>query len=138
MPVYFYTEKFQVTIDNYLNRMFPNLKIGICFQCYPELEISKLNYNKKVYIYRIIQELATNIQKHALASNVNFHLIGHEEQITIMAEDDVIGFDKNKITRGIGLNNIKRRVTIYDGKMKVDTKIGSGTTIIIDIPNKIL
>tara|TARA_B100000767_G_scaffold62024_1_gene57900 strand:+ start:1037 stop:2758 length:1722 start_codon:yes stop_codon:yes gene_type:complete len=138
MPVYFYTEKFQVTIDNYLNRMFPNLKIGICFQCYPEEEISKLNYNKKIYIYRIIQELATNIQRHALASNVNFHLTGHKDQITIMAEDDGIGFDKDKIVRGIGLNNIKRRVTIYDGKMKVDTKVGSGTTIIIDIPNKIL
>ena len=118
--------------------MFPNLKIGICFQCYPEEEISKLNYNKKIYIYRIIQELATNIQRHALASNVNFHLTGHKDQITIMAEDDGIGFDKDKIVRGIGLNNIKRRVTIYDGKMKIDTKIGSGTTIIIDIPNKIL
>ena len=137
MPIYFHSEKFKDTIDNYLNRMFPNLKIGICFQCYPEKEISKLNYNKKIYIYRIIQELSTNIQKHAIATNVNIHLIGHQDHITIMAEDNGVGFDKKKINSGIGLNNIKRRVTLYDGKMKIDSQIGDGTTIIIDIPNKI-
>ena len=133
-PVYFHTEKFKVTIDNYLNRMFPNLKIGICFQCYPEKEISKLSYNKKIYVYRIIQELATNIQKHAYATNVNIYLTGHQNHLTIMAEDNGIGFDEKTIKRGIGLNNIKRRVTLYDGKMKIDTKKGNGTTIIIDIP----
>ena len=133
-PVYFHTEKFKVTIDNYLNRMFPNLKIGICFQCYPEKEISKLSYNKKKYVYRIIQELATNIQKHAYATNVNIYLTGHQNHLTIMAEDNGIGFDEKTIKRGIGLNNIKRRVTLYDGKMKIDSKKGNGTTIIIDMP----
>jgi len=133
-PVYFHTEKFKVTIENYLNRMFPNLKIGICFQCYPEKEISKLSYNKKKYVYRIIQELATNIQKHAYATNVNIYLTGHQNHLTIMAEDNGIGFDEKTIKRGIGLNNIKRRVTLYDGKMKIDSKKGNGTTIIIDMP----
>ena len=133
-PVYFHTEKFKVTIHNYLNRIFPNLEIGMCFQCYPEKAISELSYNKKIYIYRIIQELATNIQKHSLATNVNIHLIGHQNQLTIMAEDNGIGFDEKTIKRGIGLNNIKRRVTLYDGKMKIDSKPGNGTTIIIDIP----
>ena len=137
MPIYFHTEKIKDTIDNYLRRMFPNLKIGICFQCYPEKEISQLSYIKKIYIYRIIQELATNIQKHAFATNVNIHLIGRQNQITIMAEDNGIGFDEKKITEGIGISNIKRRVTLYDGKMKIDSKTGNGTTIIIDIPNKI-
>ena len=135
MPVYFHTEKFKDTIDNYLRRIFPNLKIGVCFQCYPESEISQLSYNKKIYIYRIIQELATNIQKHALATNVNIHLIGHQTYLTIMAEDNGIGFDEKKATRGIGLSNIRRRATLYDGKMKIDSKLGNGTTIIIDIPN---
>ena len=133
-PVYFHTEKFKVTIHNYLNRIFPNLKIGMCFQCYPEKAISELSYNKKIYIYRIIQELATNIQKHSLATNVNIHLIGHQNQLTIMAEDNGIGFDEKTKKRGIGLNNIKRRVTLYDGKMKIDSKPGNGTTIIIDLP----
>ena len=133
-PVYFKTEKFKDTINNYLNRILPNLKIGICFQCYPEKEISELSYNKKIHVYRIIQELASNIQRHARATNVNIHLTGHQNHLTIMAEDNGIGFDEKKIKKGIGLNNIKRRVTIYDGKMKIDSKIGNGTTIIIDIP----
>ena len=133
-PVYFKTEKFKDTINNYLNRILPNLKIGICFQCYPEKEISELSYNKKIHVYRIIQELASNIQRHARATNVNIHLTGHQNHLTIMAEDNGIGFDEKKIKKGIGLNNIKRRVTIYDGKMKIDSKKGNGTTIIIDIP----
>ena len=135
-PVYFHTEKFKVTIDNYLQRTFSDLGIGICFQCYPEKEISKLSYNIKKNIYRIIQELATNIEKHAYATNVNIHLTGHQNHLTIMAEDNGIGFDEKTIKKGIGLNNIKTRVTLYDGKIEVDSKKGNGTTIIIDIPYK--
>ncbi|MDC3305591.1 tetratricopeptide repeat protein [Flavobacteriales bacterium] len=135
-PVSFQKNSLCTTIGNYLHRTFPNLEIGVCFQCYPQEEINKLAYDQKVCVYRIIQELATNIQKHALASNVNIDLTGHESHLTILVEDNGKGFDTKKMGEGIGFSNIQKRITLYDGKIEVDSKKGNGTTIIIDIPYK--
>jgi len=135
-PVSFQKNSLCTTIGNYLHRTFPDLGIGICFQCYPENEMKELPYEQKVCVYRIIQELATNIQKHALASNVNIHLTGHESHLTILVEDNGKGFDTKKMGEGIGFSNIQKRITLYDGKIEVDSKKGNGTTIIIDIPYK--
>ena len=135
-PVSFQKNSLCTTIGNYLHRTFPNLEIGVCFQCYPQEEINKLAYDQKVCVYRIIQELATNIQKHALASNVNIDLTGHESHLTILVEDNGKGFDTKKMGEGIGFSNIQKRIMLYDGKIEVDSKKGNGTTIIIDIPYK--
>jgi len=135
-PISFQKNSLCSTINNYLTRAFPDLKPEICFQCYPENELEKLIYDQKLCVYRIIQELATNIQKHSLATNVNFHLTGHKKYLTIMAEDNGKGFDPKTIKQGIGFNNIQKRITLYDGKIEIDSMKGNGTTIIIDIPYK--
>lgn len=133
-PISFKKNSLPITIENYLNRTFPDLEIGICFQCYPEEELENLTYEQKICVYRIIQELSNNIQKHALATNVNIHLTGHESYLTIMVEDNGRGFDPKKTKYGIGFRNIQKRITLFNGKMEIDSERGNGTTIIIDIP----
>ena len=81
------------------------------------------------------RQLVTNIQKHAKASNVNISLIGHKDHLTIMAEDNGIGFNTTD-NFGIGFKNIKKRTTLYDGRLEIDSTINKGTTIIIDLPYK--
>ncbi len=135
-PISFQKNSFTTTIENYLHRSFPNLEIGACFQCYPKNELDKLEYNQQICVYRIIQELSSNIQKHALATNVNFHLTGHDTYLTIMVEDNGKGFDPKTSKNGIGFENIQKRITLYDGKIEIDSQRGNGSTIIIDIPYK--
>ncbi len=133
-PISFKKNSLPITIENYLNRTFPDLEIGICFQCYPEKELENLTYEQKICVYRIIQELSNNIRKHALATNVNIHLTGHESYLTIMVEDNGRGFDQKKKKYGIGFRNIQKRITLFNGKMEIDSERGNSTTIIIDIP----
>lgn len=134
--VSFKKNSLETTLEQYLDRTFPDLAIGMCFQCYPKQEITSLYYDQKICVYRIIQELASNIQKHAKASNVNVMLTGHGNHLTIIAEDNGIGFDPTMNNKGIGLNNIRKRIALYDGEMQIDSHKGKGTTIIIDIPYK--
>jgi signal transduction histidine kinase len=134
--VSFQKNSLAITIDHYLHRTFPNLEIGMCFQCYPEKEIANLYYDQKICVYRIIQELASNIQKHAQATNVNITLSGHGDHLTIIADDNGIGFNPKLDTKGIGFNNIRKRIALFEGKMEIDSEKGNGTTIIIDLPYK--
>lgn len=85
-------------------------------------------------LYRIIQELLTNILKHANAQNVSIQLIKSKDNINLVVEDDGDGFDPGENKNGIGLRNINTRVKKLSGKWNIDSGKGKGTTTVVDIP----
>ncbi|MFC2101302.1 cache domain-containing protein [Bacteroidota bacterium] len=95
-----------------------------------------LNSKIKTYLYRISQEALNNVVKHSNASEVNVQLLGNNEQITLIVQDNGNGFEYNENMRikGNGLNNIKERVTILNGILDISSKMSLGTTMIIKIP----
>lgn len=110
----------------------PNLKVNLEMVGLNE----RLEQEKESVLYRVIQELVSNIIKHAKASQLTLQLIKHEKELSIMIEDNGIGFDASKINsfEGIGLKNIISRVEFINGNIHFDTEPGKGTRIIIDIP----
>ena len=87
-------------------------------------------------IYRIIQELVNNVVKHAKASLLSIQVNRFEEVINIMIEDNGIGFEVNNVKEkgGIGITNVLARVHEMEGKLHIDSSIGKGTSVSIDIP----
>ncbi|MEP0266548.1 sensor histidine kinase [Dokdonia sp.] len=90
----------------------------------------------EITIFRIIQELVTNIVKHAQASEATISLTQHDNELNIMVEDNGKGFIVGKLEEkdGMGLGNIERRVEHLEGSIEVDSTLGRGTSISIDIP----
>ena len=117
-------------------------------------DISKLNKHKNVYInfysqglesiknkeielhvYRIVLELLNNVIKHAQASTANLQLMHYEQSLSIIIEDNGVGFNTNINEKsGIGIISVKSRVESLSGKMQIDSIVNSGTTITIVIP----
>lgn len=98
---------------------------------------NRLENSLELTIFRIIQELITNVLKHANASEVTIHLTNHEEALNILVEDNGIGFNPSQITtknNGMGISNIDKRVEHLNGTMTIESQIYKGTSIIIDIP----
>lgn len=97
----------------------------------------RLDNKLEVSLFRMIQELCTNIIKHAKASEVNIYLTQHNgTDINLIIEDNGIGFDPKKIksSDGMGLKNIEKKVEQMGGTFSIDSINDKGTTIIIDIP----
>ncbi len=97
----------------------------------------RLENSLELTIFRIIQELTTNIIKHANASEANIHITNHEDALNIMVEDNGIGFNPSQITKtkkGMGISSIDKRVEHLHGTMTIESEPNKGTTIIIDIP----
>lgn len=91
----------------------------------------------EVALFRMIQELCTNIIKHSEASEVNIYLTqGSSSDINIIIEDNGKGFDpKTMVSKsGIGLKNMERKVEQMGGTFSIDSILSKGTTIIIDLP----
>ncbi|MCD6068214.1 MAG: tetratricopeptide repeat protein [Bacteroidetes bacterium] len=110
----------------------PNLKIDLQIVGMEE----RLDNTVETVLYRVIQEVVANIIKHAKANVISMQLIRHENELTIMIEDNGVGFDKNKVTQfeGIGLKNIISRVEFLNGQVEFDSTPGQGTTVVIEVP----
>ena len=95
-----------------------------------------LEGEQELQLYRIVQELMSNILKHSEAKEANIQLNESEGNVNLIVEDDGIGFNPEKLGResGIGLSNLKARVAKLDGTFHIDSGKGAGTTISIDIP----
>ena len=95
-----------------------------------------LSSKLEIQIYRIIQELATNVIKHAKAKKLSLQVNRFDGMANIMVEDDGQGFDLERalLDGGMGLKNVESRVNKLDGEMKIDSAKGRGTTVMIDIP----
>ena len=97
----------------------------------------RLDNDVEIAIYRIIQELVSNILKHAEAENITIQIINREKDLHISVEDDGKGFDASKKEReGMGLKNVSTRVDSLDGELYIDSMIDKGTSVSISIPNK--
>ena len=93
----------------------------------------RLTSDKEIHIYRIIQELLNNCRKHANAETVLVQIIKGDE-ISIIYEDDGIGFNVDQRSAGSGLKNIRNRVKCLDGTITIDSKLDEGTFINIELP----
>ena len=93
--------------------------------------------NIEIVSYRIISELITNVLKHAQATEINIQLNLFDDLFNLMVEDNGIGFDQTQTTNtktGLGLENIQSRVEALQGTFNIDSGIGKGTTITVDLP----
>jgi len=104
------------------------------------LEISQmpeLAATKEVMVYRLLQEIISNIRKHANAKSILIQLLGHQNTLNIIVEDDGKGFDYEEATNngGLGLKSINSRVQFLDGNIDWDSQKGKGTTISINLPS---
>jgi len=97
---------------------------------------NRLSNHLEITIFRIVQELTTNIVKHAKATEASISLTQHDNELNIIVEDNGKGFKVGKLEtkNGMGLGSIERRVEHLEGSMEVDSTIGKGTNIIIDLP----
>jgi signal transduction histidine kinase len=98
---------------------------------------NRLENSLELTLFRIIQELITNVIKHAEATETTIHITNHEDSLNLMIEDNGKGFNPSQITKtnkGMGISSIDKRVEHLNGKMTIESEKNQGTTIIIDIP----
>lgn len=93
-------------------------------------------YLVKSILLRIVQEFFQNSIKHAACKNIQVSLINNEDFIELILQDDGKGFDtKNTNGKGIGLSNIKKRTELINGNFALQSELGKGTNLTIEIPN---
>ncbi|WHX64004.1 PAS domain-containing protein [Peribacillus frigoritolerans] len=105
--------------------------IKVHFECYLNC---RLNTNKEITIYRIIQEALTNIRKYAYTEKATVTIQEIEEEVRVEIEDKGKGFDIEKVNRGVGLFSMEERARVCGGNLILHSREGKGTKVILKMP----
>lgn len=105
-------------------------KLRIQFEAFDLSE--NIPFETQLALYRITQESISNVIKYAQANNVIVQISQNDNLLNLTIEDDGIGFDKNQITKGLGLKNIENRVQLINGTVDITSAKGEGTTINVE------
>lgn len=110
---------------------------GINAECYVFGE-PNLTSHLENELYWIIIEALNNVMKHAKAKNTFISLHFFDNRTLIVVKDDGKGFiiEDPACSSGIGLKSIKERTALLGGEINIESTIGQGTTLTINISNK--
>jgi hypothetical protein len=84
-------------------------------------------------LYRVAQEALHNIARHARATRVDVDLRCIPEQVSLTIEDNGVGFDPSEAHQGLGLENMRGRMTEVGGVLSVESQPGIGTTVVAEV-----
>lgn len=93
---------------------------------YPQEEDYNLSLDKKIVVYRILQELLSNSFKYAHANKIAVSVLFTKVGLTLEFKDDGVGFNLKETRKGVGLRSMQSRVEFYGGELAIKTSPGKG------------
>lgn len=87
-------------------------------------------------VFRIFQEVLTNVARHAQATCVHINLETTVGELFLQMKDDGIGISVNDIknAKSIGLLGMRERALLFGGEVNIYGVRGEGTTVAVRIP----
>jgi two-component system, NarL family, sensor histidine kinase DegS len=95
----------------------------------------RLQTKYEVSLFRLIQESVQNALKHGEAREIQVKVEMAPERITVVVKDDGKGFNLDEVKyESFGILGMRERVELLNGELKIDSKTGAGTVVLIQIP----
>ena len=121
-------------VHNLLEEQKSSHEAEVTYHIDTSINWDKIGNAIKINMYRILQEGLQNINKYARAKNITVEISGNTENVFLKINDDGIGFDVNKKSKGIGMQNMISRTNDCQGIIDITSKKDNGTSIVITIP----
>jgi PAS domain S-box-containing protein len=97
----------------------------------------RLPFEIEIMMYRVVQEALNNVIKHARASHVDIVLERSPESVSLIVEDNGIGFDPANLANpdaGVGLIGMRERAALVGADLQIESTPGQGTTVFTRVP----
>ena len=99
-----------------------------------EFRALKTSKDFQLNLYRILQEQFRNIVKYAHATVIEIEGFISNTKVYLAISDNGVGFNIADAKSGIGLANMKRRTELFSGQFKIDSSLGNGCKVFIEVP----
>ncbi|KUJ61716.1 histidine kinase [Flavobacteriaceae bacterium CRH] len=121
----------------YLKEMisgFDTSNINLLINGLDSISWDKIDRNKKIAVYRVLQELLVNMKKHSNATLVGITFKRADRNIIINYTDNGKGINTNNMTFKNGLNNAENRILAIKGEINIDAKPDKGFKVSFKFP----
>lgn len=94
----------------------------------------KLEMDKRRDLYLLFKEAVNNLAKYSKARLAHIQLSISNNQLLLLVEDDGIGFNREQVIAGNGLENMQQRAGLLKGKLNISSKFNEGTRLKLEMP----
>ncbi|WP_025663088.1 tetratricopeptide repeat-containing sensor histidine kinase [Aquimarina megaterium] len=125
-----YPEELNNMLKNYTQNGIQLIAIG-----FDRIDWDEMDKTIKITVYRVLQELMTNMQKHSQANLVKLRFSNANDTLTINYSDNGVGVTEEHVQSKNGLRNTENRIRAIQGTLIFDSEKGKGFKAEIQIPN---
>jgi len=123
------------SIQQLLNDIRNSGQFNIKFSSTMDIDTEySMSEEKKVALFRIVQEEMNNIIRHSRAKNVRVSIMQNNSGVILYTFDDGVGFDLTQVKQGMGLANIHSRAKLFNGVVDIITAPGRGCSVTVLMP----
>jgi len=114
--------------------------LGVAYHLEAAIPRRRLSPELETACYRVLQESLLNVAKHAQASSVRIQIRVRDTHLEAEVEDDGCGFDHQAVEgdtsggRGLGLLGMHERLELLGGVLRIESRHGQGTRIVMQAP----
>lgn len=124
------------TLTDYFNDYEVKYNFNIEFLIFGSPQ--KYDISLEIALFRIVQEAISNVRKHAGVDTVKVKFEDQGDKINLLIKDQGKGFNWDKLKEekkeSYGIMGMRERVELLGGTMEVNSTVGKGTQVIIELP----
>lgn len=121
----------------YLKEMISGFKtpyVNLILNGLDNISWDEVERNKKIAVYRVLQELLVNMKKHSSATLVGINFKKTDKKIFVNYTDNGKGVDVNKMAFKNGLHNVENRIRNIKGEINIDSTPDQGFKVFFNFP----
>jgi len=109
---------------------------GITCRCSIQCPDQKLNNTASNALFRILQEILTNVARHAKAKRVDVAVRNGGGNLVLGVRDNGAGIRPSDVTnpKSLGILGMRERARILGGEVTIEGRRGKGTSVLVKIP----
>ena len=118
-------ESYQIALKEMISE-FQTPDVNILLNGLDTVFWNQIDKNKKITLYRVLQELFLNMKKHSNATLVSTIFKVNENNLTVTYTDNGIGISNNALIFKNGLQNVESRIKTINGTITFDNNSEKG------------
>jgi signal transduction histidine kinase len=119
----------EIKIKNYAAGLLQDSNINFTYDIMSNADEAITGIAARRNVLLIAKEAMNNIAKYSKAKNAKLQLYVADKEMLLIIEDDGVGFDKETIKIGNGLENMEQRTLELKGKFSLESIKGKGTVV---------
>ena len=111
-------------------------RTGLRYHWDSDVDTVSLTRERATAVFRIFQEILTNVLRHSGAGNIFVKVRQTEENFVLQVKDDGRGISESETqnTRSLGLLGMKERALLVGGDVHIAGVANAGTTVTVRVP----